>query len=109
MQFSIESNKTGKKTHCSVQEFTSIEGSAFLPNWIMRQLQLVRDDEVTIKMTSLVNGTRAKFKINTTFSSFQNDPVVSKANDESTFDFFFQFRKLDNVILLIFRLCWSNT
>lgn len=78
MQFSIESNETGKKTHCSVQEFTSIEGSAYLPNWMMRQLQLRKDDQVTVKMTSLVNGTKAKFKINTSFGSFQNDPVVSE-------------------------------
>ena len=78
MQFSIESTKTGRRTHCSVQEFTSIEGSAYLPNWIMRQLQLERDDEVALTMTRLVNGTEAKFRINTTFSSFQNDPVVSE-------------------------------
>jgi hypothetical protein len=77
IHFTLENNKNGKKTHCSVKEFTAVEGLAYLPNWMMKQLELESEDEITIKLTTLVDGSKATLRINKQDQFLPNDPVVS--------------------------------
>ena len=75
LTFSIESFDR-IKTHCSVKEFTAEEGQAYLPKWMMTQLNLNPGDDVTVRMVNLPEGASAKFKINKQNDLQYYNPVV---------------------------------
>ena len=79
LNFRIE-GPTGKSTHCSVKEFTSEPDLAYLPAWMMRQLELKRNDKVNVRLVNLPVGTTATFRINKKDEFLPNDPVVNSLN-----------------------------
>jgi ubiquitin fusion degradation protein 1 len=50
------------KTHCGVIEFTSDEGTCFIPEWIMKNLDIHEGDFIYIRNVSLSNASFIKFK-----------------------------------------------
>lgn len=50
------------KTHCGVIEFTADEGSCFIPEWIMKNLNIDEGDFIYIRNVSLSNASFIKFK-----------------------------------------------
>jgi len=60
MIFEIVTNQ--KKTNCGVLEFTAEEGTCFVPNWIMKNLDINEGQSVYIRNVSLPQATFIKFK-----------------------------------------------
>lgn len=60
MTFEIITNR--QKTHCGVLEFTSAEGTCYIPTWIMQNLQLRENDSIYIRNVALQQATFIKFK-----------------------------------------------
>jgi ubiquitin fusion degradation protein 1 len=60
MTFEIVTNQ--KKTNCGVLEFTAEEGTCFVPNWIMTNLDINEGQSVYIRNVSLPQATFIKFK-----------------------------------------------
>jgi ubiquitin fusion degradation protein 1 len=58
--FEIVTNQ--KRTNCGVLEFTAEEGSCFLPQWIMKNLDINEGHSVYIRNVSLPQATFIKFK-----------------------------------------------
>jgi ubiquitin fusion degradation protein 1 len=50
------------KTHCGVIEFTSDEGTCFIPEWIMKNLYIDEGEFIYIRNVSLSNASFIKFK-----------------------------------------------
>jgi ubiquitin fusion degradation protein 1 len=59
IQFELSHNN--KKTHCGVWEFTAKENYCYLPEWMMKMLNLKENDLVEIKNVSLPKATFIKF------------------------------------------------
>jgi ubiquitin fusion degradation protein 1 len=60
LTFEIVTNQ--KKTHCGVLEFTSDEGTCFIPQWIMNNLELKEGNMIYIRNIALSQATFIKFK-----------------------------------------------
>ena len=60
LTFEIVTNQ--KKTHCGVLEFTSDEGTCFIPQWIMNNLELKEGDIIYLRNVALSQATFIKFK-----------------------------------------------
>ncbi|KAG9773939.1 Ubiquitin fusion degradation protein 1 [Exophiala dermatitidis] len=56
MVFELVNGNAGKKTHAGVLEFIAEEGRIYLPQWLMRTLELDPGDLVQIKSTDLPPG-----------------------------------------------------
>ena len=55
-------SKSKTVTKCRVYEFTAEEGSVFLLDWMMKNLQLQQGEIVSLKSVSLENGTYVKLQ-----------------------------------------------
>jgi len=58
--FEIVTNE--KKTHCGVLEFTSDEGTCFIPRWIIKNLEIKEGVMVWVRNVPLSKATFIKFK-----------------------------------------------
>lgn len=68
--FEIVTNQ--KKTHCGVLEFSADEGSCFIPQWIMNNLQIKEGDMIYIRNIPLEKATFIKFKPEVKFLELSN-------------------------------------
>lgn len=64
------------KTHCSVIEFTSDEGTCFIPHWIMKNLDINEGDVIYIRNVSLSKASFIKFKPELMFLELSNPRAV---------------------------------
>lgn len=46
-----------RRTFCGVSEFTAVEGTALLPTWMIRNLEIKDGDTVQIRRVQLPKGT----------------------------------------------------
>eukprot|EP00188_Purpureofilum_apyrenoidigerum_P001351 Plantae.Rhodophyta-Purpureofilum_apyrenoidigerum.ctg17314.p1 GENE.Plantae.Rhodophyta-Purpureofilum_apyrenoidigerum.ctg17314~~Plantae.Rhodophyta-Purpureofilum_apyrenoidigerum.ctg17314.p1 ORF type:complete len:359 (+),score=72.63 Plantae.Rhodophyta-Purpureofilum_apyrenoidigerum.ctg17314:69-1145(+) len=76
MLFQLES-LGGKKTHCGVLEFLAQEGHAYIPYWMMQNLNISEGDMITIRNVALERGNYVKFQPKTVdFLSISNPKSV---------------------------------
>ncbi len=61
MLFELEA-RSGRKTHCGVQEFIAEEGHANLPYWLMQNLATTEGEMLTIRNANLQKGTYVKLQ-----------------------------------------------
>lgn len=62
MLFRVVNPHASKMTHCGVMEFSAPEGIAYLPVWMMAQLELQDEDQFFIKNVELPKGSLVKFQ-----------------------------------------------
>jgi len=62
MLFSVESKRSGRKTHCGVLEFIADEGLAHMPHWMMQNLAITEGEHITLKSVQIPVATFAKFQ-----------------------------------------------
>ncbi|KAF7147759.1 hypothetical protein RHSIM_Rhsim03G0004800 [Rhododendron simsii] len=62
MVFEIINPECERASHCGVLEFSADEGFVFLPEWMMKNLQLYEGQLVTLKSTTLCKGTYLKIQ-----------------------------------------------
>lgn len=62
MLFELTVNETGKLTHAGVLEFTAEEGRAYLPDWMLKTLNVQPGALLTIRSTELPRGTFVKLE-----------------------------------------------
>jgi len=74
LTFEIVTNQ--KKTHCGVLEFTSDEGTCFIPQWIMNNLELKEGDSIYLRNVALTQATFIKFKPCLTFLEISDPRAV---------------------------------
>ncbi|XP_022766837.1 ubiquitin fusion degradation protein 1 homolog [Durio zibethinus] len=82
MQFEIQNQSTGRVSHCGVIEFTGEEeGAVFLPDWMMKNMQLHEGDPMFMKNKNLKKGTYIKLQPHTTdFLGISNPKDVLEEN-----------------------------
>ncbi|XWS43260.1 hypothetical protein CRYUN_Cryun16bG0087700 [Craigia yunnanensis] len=82
MQFEIQNQSTGRVSHCRVFEFTGEEGGAvFLPDWMMKNMQLQEGDRRYMKNKTLEKGTYIKIQPHTIdFLGISNPKAVLEEN-----------------------------
>lgn len=79
--FQITNNKSGKKTHCGVLEFTSDEGCAYLPYWMFKNITAFEGDFLFFKHVNLEKGNYLKIQPQTSdFMEISNPKAVLEAN-----------------------------
>ncbi|KAK3007977.1 hypothetical protein RJ639_013317 [Escallonia herrerae] len=66
MLFEIKNPRSGRVSHCGVQEFTAEEGFVCLPSSMMKNMQLLEGDLVNLINTHLPKGTQMKIQPHTT-------------------------------------------
>eukprot|EP00890_Picochlorum_soloecismus_P000441 jgi/Picsp_1/1398/NSC_04877-R1_ubiquitin fusion degradation protein len=62
MLFKAENRRGDKSTHCGVLEFVADEGFAYLPYWMMENLDLEEGQVVTLRSISLPKGSFVKLQ-----------------------------------------------
>lgn len=65
MVFEIRNPCSDRVSHCGVLEFSAEEGYVFLPDWMMKNLQLQYGNLVTLRSTTLPKGTFMKIQPHT--------------------------------------------
>ncbi|XWS66467.1 hypothetical protein CRYUN_Cryun05aG0202100 [Craigia yunnanensis] len=82
MQFEIQNQSTGRVSHCGVFEFTGEEeGAVFLPDWMMKNMQLQEGDLMFMKNKKLEKGTYIKLQPHSTdFLGISNPKAVLEEN-----------------------------
>lgn len=65
MVFEIRNPYSDRVSHCGVLEFSAEEGYVFLPDWMMKNLQLQYGNLVTLRSTTLPKGTFMKIQPHT--------------------------------------------
>uniref|UniRef100_A0A7N1A2G1 Ubiquitin fusion degradation protein 1 n=1 Tax=Kalanchoe fedtschenkoi TaxID=63787 RepID=A0A7N1A2G1_KALFE len=65
MMFSLWNPNSTQETHCGVLELSAPEGIAFLPQWMMKNLQLKEGERVRVSKATLPKGTYIKLKPHT--------------------------------------------
>lgn len=78
--FELMNNKSKKKTHCGVMDFTADEGCAYLPIWMMQNINIKEGQKVNLKYTSLEKGNYVKLQPQTDdFLKISNPKAVLEA------------------------------
>nr|UXY87209.1 ubiquitin fusion degradation protein [Cryptomonas sp.] len=78
--FEITNKISGKKTHCGVLEFTSDEGCAYLPYWMMRNLDILEGEKLYFGYADLEKGNYIKIQPQTSdFLEISNPKAVLEA------------------------------
>ena len=54
--FNVRNPKSGKTTHCGVQEFTAEQGTTYFPFWMMKHLGLNEGDVVVVRQVDMMPG-----------------------------------------------------
>lgn len=62
LMFEIKCQSSSKKTNCGVMEFTSDEGCAYLPHWMMEKLLVKKGEKLFFKNSTLEKGCFVKFQ-----------------------------------------------
>jgi ubiquitin fusion degradation protein 1 len=68
------------KTNCGVIEFTANEGECFIPEWIMKNLDITQGEYIYIRNVSLSTATFIKFKPDLKFLELFNPRAVLEYN-----------------------------
>jgi len=77
MMFELTNPRTSQKTHCGVMEFSSEEGVAYLPYWMMANLGLESGHFIELKNVTLPKGSFVQFQPHKTkFTELANPRVV---------------------------------
>jgi hypothetical protein len=77
MLFRIVNPSAQKMTHCGVMEFDAPEGCIYLPNWMMRMLELKEEEFAFMKKVDLKKGVLVKFQPHfTKFTELSNPRAV---------------------------------
>lgn len=66
MMFEISNKRVGRKSHCSVLEFTAQEGNIYIPHWMMENLCLQPGQMVQLRNVVMKKGTYVKLRPHTT-------------------------------------------
>ncbi|GKV25862.1 hypothetical protein SLEP1_g35243 [Rubroshorea leprosula] len=86
MLFEIQNNSTGKVSHCGVLQFTGMEAEAiFLPEWMMKNLELELGDSVTLRNKSLEKGKKIKLQPHTMDFLAIKDPKAALESNLQNF------------------------
>nr|UXY87698.1 ubiquitin fusion degradation protein [Cryptomonas curvata] len=79
--FEISNKQSGKKTHCGVLEFTSDEGCAYLPYWVIKNLISFEGQSLFFKYADLEKGNYVKIQPQSVdFLNISNPRAVLEAN-----------------------------
>ena len=79
--FEVFNKESGKKTHCGVLEFTSDEGCAYLPYWMIKNLYSIEGQILFFKYANLEKGNYVKFQPQSSdFLDISNPRAVLEAN-----------------------------
>ncbi|KAK3030794.1 hypothetical protein RJ639_037175 [Escallonia herrerae] len=81
MLFEIKNPRSGRVSHCGVQEFTAEEGFVCLPSSMMKNMQLLEGDLVNLINTHLPKGTQMKIQPHTT--KFIDQPNLKDLLEET--------------------------
>lgn len=113
LTFEIVTNQ--KKTHCGVLEFTSDEGTCFIPQWIMNNLELKEGDKIYLRNVSLPQATFIKFKPCLSFLEISDPRAVLEyvlrsfscvtIGDKLQFDYNFKTYNLEIIQVLPKKAC----
>jgi ubiquitin fusion degradation protein 1 len=113
LTFEIVTNQ--KKTHCGVLEFTSDEGTCFIPQWIMKNLELKEGDNIYIRNVALTQATFIKFKPCLSFLEISDPRAVLEyilrsfscvtIGDNLQFDYNFKTYHLEVIEVLPKKAC----
>ena len=77
MMFEISNVNGTRKSHCGVMEFSSEEGVAYLPFWMMQNLGLNPEDPIRLKNVTLQKGNFVKLQPHrTAFTEIPNPRVA---------------------------------
>ncbi|GLT27130.1 hypothetical protein SLA2020_021560 [Shorea laevis] len=82
MMFEIQNMSSNRISHCGVLEFTGMDTEAiYVPEWMMKNLQLGEGDSVRLRSTSLVKGAKIKLQPHTMdFLEIKNPKAVLEHN-----------------------------
>jgi ubiquitin fusion degradation protein 1 len=113
LTFEIVTNQ--KKTHCGVLEFTSDEGTCFIPQWIMKNLELKEGDSIYLRNVALTQATFIKFKPCLSFLEISDPRAVLEyilrsfscvtIGDKLQFDYNFKTYTLEIIEVLPKKAC----
>lgn len=113
LTFEIVTNQ--KKTHCGVLEFTSDEGTCFIPQWIMTNLELKEGDNIYLRNVPLTQATFIKFKPCLSFLEISDPRAVLEyilrsfscvtIGDKLQFDYNFKIYTLEIIEVLPKKAC----
>nr|UXY88198.1 ubiquitin fusion degradation protein [Cryptomonas curvata] len=79
--FEIFNKESGRKTHCGVLEFTSDEGCAYLPYWMIKNLFAIEGETLFFKYANLDKGNYVKIQPQTSdFLDISNPRAVLESN-----------------------------
>lgn len=79
--FEILNKESGRKTHCGVLEFTSDEGCAYLPYWMIKNLSAIEGETLFFKYANLDKGNYVKIQPQTSdFLDISNPRAVLESN-----------------------------
>lgn len=62
LMFELTCKTSSRKTHCGVIEFTSDEGCAFIPQWIMEKLLMGQGEKILFRYLPLEKGSYVKLQ-----------------------------------------------
>ena len=78
--FEIKNTGSNQKTHCGVMDFTADEGCAYLPRWMMQNLNAKEGEKLYFSYTSLEKGNYVKLQPQTDdFLNISNPKAVLEA------------------------------
>jgi len=78
--FEIKNTNSTRKTHCGVMDFTADEGCAYLPRWMMQNLDTKEGEKLYFSYTSLEKGNYVKLQPQTDdFLNISNPKAVLEA------------------------------
>lgn len=79
--FEIVNKESERKTHCGVLEFTSDEGCAYLPYWMIKNLFAIEGETLFFKYANLDKGNYVKIQPQTSdFLDISNPRAVLESN-----------------------------
>mmetsp|Transcript_72436 Transcript_72436/g.151290 ORF Transcript_72436/g.151290 Transcript_72436/m.151290 type:complete len:244 (-) Transcript_72436:1289-2020(-) len=62
LMFEIKCQSSSKKTNCGVMEFTSDEGCAYLPHWMIEKLLVKKGEKLFFRYSKLEKGSYVKLQ-----------------------------------------------
>ena len=78
--FEIKNPNSTRKSHCGVMDFTADEGCAYLPRWMMQNLNVKEGEKLFFAYTSLEKGSYVKLQPQTDdFLNISNPKAVLEA------------------------------
>lgn len=80
MVFEVKNTNSQKKSHCGIMDFTADEGCAYLPRWMMQNLNTTDGEKIQFKCVFLEKGNYVKLQPQTNdFLEISNPKAVLEA------------------------------